>query len=411
MNKRQDGRPNPQELPVEPRHEERQAISVWEGQISSGEEGKKRTGRRERRILMGALAFFLCVALGLLGFSAAVAFRSSHEQAPLPDGDGQEETKKEKVVFVRDYDTESGVLSPSEVYAKCAETVVSVLTEEADGEGVGSGFLIREDGYIATAYHVLEDALAIRAVLSDGSVYEAKQVAKDELTDVALLKIEADGLPTVRFGESGELLVGESVFAIGTPASPEFAGSFCRGSVSYVRRTVRIFDESTGLLDKKMTMIQTDASVNPGNSGCPLFDAYGCVVGMVDLKLGQNYTGIAFALPSDGLRPMLEAMMTGQEVSGTLQSALGVRAPKLGLVGEADETDGLFGVRIVRFFDDWTSASSMLKEGDLILRIDETPVTSVGELRTAVGAKNPGDCVRVTVWRGGQRLTFEVTLE
>ena len=211
------------------------------------------------------------------------------------------------------------------------------------------------------------------------------------------------------FGSSEELLIGEKVFAIGTPASVDYAGSMSSGEVSYLRRTVRINEETTGALQKKMTLIQTTAPVNPGNSGCPLFDEYGHLVGVITMKLGNSFAGIGFAIPSDGALSVLRAMMEGEPLSDTLLSSIAVSAPRLGVLGEADNMNGIYGIRVVGFADGAASAQ-VLKVGDLMTRIDETPICSASDIDIALREKNPGDTVQVTVLRGAQSLTFEVIL-
>ena len=230
------------------------------------------------------------------------------------------------------------------------------------------------------------------------------------MTDLAVLKIQAQGLPVVKFGKSSQLLTGERVIAIGTPASMEYAGSLCSGEISYVARTVKIYDRASNTLQKKMTLLQTDAPVNPGNSGCPLFDEYGNVIGIVTMKLGDQYSGIGFALPSDGALPILQAMMRGEAVTDELRSPIATPAPKLGIVGETDTEGGVCGIRILRFSDANASTASALKAGDLILRIDQQSTKNIQNVNEAIHSKNPGDTVLVTVLRAGQQLSFHVIL-
>lgn len=317
----------------------------------------------------------------------------------------------EKIVFVRPYDDGSGLLTTPELYEKCAKSVVSILGEKEGASGVGSGFFITEDGYVATVAHVVEAMDRVTVITADGTKYPAEVVSSNALTDLALLKIEGSRFPTVSFGASKELLTGEKVVAIGTPASLDYAGSVSSGEISYLSRTVKIYDATGQVLQKKMTLLQTNAPVNPGNSGCPLFDEYGRVVGVVTMKLGSNYAGIGFAIPSDGALPILQAMMKGSPLSDALLSAVSVTAPKLGILGEKGQVDGIAGVLVKGFSEKQSHAASILRIGDLIIQIEGAPVGSSDDIIDAICDKQPGDSVRIMVLRSGQKLTFEVNLE
>lgn len=394
-------------VPCAPTHNEKTHMRELAGQ----EAEKKEKGGHPMRLLALLMAGILLLALAVLGGAWLYGDRWSEDA--LEDGAAEETPTRseegQKIVFVRQDMGESGVLSAPELYAACADTVVSILTDRAGHSGVGSGFLMTEDGYVGTAYHVVEGADRQVVMLSDGTRYDATLVAGNALTDLALLKIEGQGFPSVTFGSSEELLIGERVFAIGTPASVDYAGSMSSGEVSYLRRTVRINEEMTGALQKKMTLIQTTAPVNPGNSGCPLFDEYGHLVGVITMKLGNSFAGIGFAIPSDGALSVLRAMMEGEPLSDTLLSSIAVSAPRLGVLGEADNMNGIYGILVVGFADGSASAQ-VLKAGDLITRIDETPICSASDIDIALREKNPGDTVHVTVLRGAQSLTFEVVL-
>ena len=319
-----------------------------------------------------------------------------------------EENEAQKVIFVDRGAEGTGGLSTPELYARCIDSVVSISVRNPKSSGVGSGFVFREDGYIATAYHVVAQMPQIEVIFSDGSRYEATLVGGDAMTDLALLKVDATGLSSVTLGRSGELLPGERVVAIGTPASLDYAGSVSSGEVSYSLRTVKIFGEDRAL-EKKMKLIQTNAPVNPGNSGCPLFDGYGRVVGMVTMKLGSSFSGMGFAIPTDGAIDILEAMLSGQALTEELLAPVSVRAATLGIEGEACERDGVYGVRITRL-ENASGTGQVLCVGDVILTLGEKAVTSFSDVEQALSAYEPHDTVKITVLRNGQRLQFEVVL-
>ncbi len=374
---------------------------------SNREKGKKRAGFLWRAVAL--MALFVLLALTILAGAYAYSARWEEETPPPTADDTEAETAPSRVIFVRQDGSEIGRLTAPELYAACADTVVSILTESEGRESVGSGFFLRSDGYIGTAYHVIEGSQSQTVVLSDGSRYNATLVAGNALTDLALLKIEGQGFPAVTPGASSELLVGERVYAIGTPASLDYAGSISSGEVSYLGRTVRTYREDTGAPEKKMTLIQTTTPVNRGNSGCPLFDGYGNLVGIVTMRLGDTFAGIGFAIPADGALPILNAMIEGAALDDGLLSSVAVSAPRLGVLGEADSEGGVCGVRIVGFPEGETEGQG-LKAGDLILRIDGQPVCTTAQIQYALREKDPEDKVSVTVLRGAQSLTFEIVL-
>ena len=387
----------PEEIPDDPKDEEPSEREP------NGQKSSAHFGGYLAMALSFLLAFFLMIG----------AFCGLPEPLTLEGDstDASDDTEKtaQKVVYVQGYG--EGGLSTPELYDACIASVVSITTFDGQHAGVGSGFVLREDGYIATAQHVIADAERVEVVLFDGKRYEACVVGSDALTDLALLKIDVTGLSPVTFASSGDLLTGERVVAIGTPASLDYAGSVSSGEISCVSRSVKIFDQASGTLEKKMTLIQTNAPVNPGNSGCPLFDGNGQVVGMITMKLGENFSGIGFAVPSDGVLAILDAMQTGEELSDSLLALVSVRAATLSLEGEAYETGGVYGVRITKFSSENAGAQKTLRVGDMITHIGDETVTRASDVESVLRAYAPGDTVAVSVLRNGQCLTFEIVLD
>ena len=383
-----------------------------EKQKSNPSKKETQRGSAIGKVCVGILVATMLFAVLTL-FASLIASRGTDgDDRGFVDTQSTEELsvgKPDRVVFVKQYDDESGILTTAELYAKCVDSVVSILTKREKSSGVGSGFFLTSDGYIATANHVVEGMDSLTVVEADGTRHSAVLVAGNALTDLALLKIEKNDCPPLSFASSEELLIGERVIAIGTPASLDYAGSVCSGELSYVGRRVTIYGRD-GQIQKKMNLLQTDASLNPGNSGCPLFDEYGNVVGIVTMRLGDTYEGMGFAIPSSGAMQILHAMMQGEELSEALLSAVSTTAPSLGILGEAQSEDGICGVRVLDFSSSTAPISYILKKGDLIVQIDGTPVASRADVASALGQKIPGDTVAVTVLRGGQWLTFRVSL-
>ncbi len=381
--------------------------------LVKGEEGQSALKKRHRRGSARFGGYLIMSASLLLAFVMMIGvlclWPAEHARIEPPEEEG-EDTPAQKVVYVNHYGDAEGALSTPELYDRCIASVVSVSVKNDQCSGIGSGFVLREDGYIATAYHVVADMTQIEVILADESRYEATLVGGDALTDLALLKIEATGLSPVTLGSSSGLLPGERVVAIGTPASLDYAGSVSSGEVSYALRTVKIYGENGRTLEKKMKLIQTNAPVNPGNSGCPLFDSRGRMVGMVTMKLGNQFSGMGFAVPVDGALGILDAMRTGEVLTDALLSPVSVRAARLGIVGEAYEIGGVYGVRITGFSEEGC-AGKMLALDDLIVAIGDSAVTNTADIESALLAYEPQQTVTVTVLRNGQRLAFDVVLQ
>ena len=373
------------------------------------DKGKRAKKKRDHRV--GHLGYIVTSACLLMAFVLMIGSIMSPVkvyEGDVPAFDIDEDSNEtRKVIYVNG--VSDGGMSTAEIYTSCSETVVSISAQRADSSGIGSGFILTEDGYIATADHVVSGAEHLTVILSDGKEYIAAIVAENPQTDLALLKIDALGLKTVQRGDSSELFAGERVVAIGTPASLDYAGSVCSGEISFPKRVVKIYGED-GTLNKKMMLIQTDAPVNPGNSGCPLFDSEGGVIGIVTMKLGQNFSGIGFAIPANEAFDILDKMRLGGEIDEALISAVSVRAARLGVVAEAFEVNGLYGVRITGFISKEYDAARKFKIGDVITHVETRAVTNAKRLSDTIGEYAPGDTVKVNVYREGQNLTFEVVL-
>jgi serine protease Do len=267
--------------------------------------------------------------------------------------------------------------------------------------GLGSGFIVRADGVILTNAHVVRDAQHVTVKLSDHHEYRAKVLGSDPATDVAVLKIDAHNLPTVRMAVSDQLAVGDYVLAIGAPYGLEESAT--AGIVSAKARSL------PG--DSYVPFIQTDAAVNPGNSGGPLFDDRGSVVGITSQIYSSTggYQGVAFAIPIDvAERVEQQILKTGkvehaklgvmvQPVDQSLAGSFKLAAPAGALVSKIDP--------------DSAAAHAGLQPGDVILKYDGKPVSDAGSLSALVGAAVPGDTVTLDVWRGGKDVTVKATLQ
>jgi S1-C subfamily serine protease len=266
----------------------------------------------------------------------------------------------------------------------------------------GSGFIVRADGYIYTNQHVVEDALKIDVRLRDGRVLPARIVGMDEHTDIAVIKIEAKELPTIEWGDSDKLRVGQLVCAIGVPFSQDY--SFTVGWVSGKNRTNLLGPTSSTILYEDY--IQTDAFINPGNSGGPLFDVEGKIVGMNTLINGLGRK-LAFAIPSS----MLEDVGQQLIASGKVQRPwLGIRIETLAenAALRAHLSGISQGVVVDTVEADAPAYKSDLRPADVITEVDGMKVNSAHDLQRLVLKKKIGQSVQLTVWRGGTTLQIAV---
>lgn len=235
----------------------------------------------------------------------------------------------ERTVYVREYDSESGLLTPNEVADIGRKATVTVLVKKDSGTVIGSGFVYSSDGYIVTNHHVIEglygtENAIVQVVLADGTALDAALIGSDEDSDVGVLRIAPEKTPApVTFGSSAALLTGDEVVVIGTPYRLEMAGTATFGSVSDPKRVLPITDIANNFV-KKMVLVQTDASINPGNSGGPVFDMYGRVIGVAVMKVtqvqGTVFEGVGFALPIDGVRTVADEIIKSGSFTGKCPS-------------------------------------------------------------------------------------------
>ncbi len=265
-------------------------------------------------------------------------------------------------------------------------------------KSLGSGFIISKDGYILTNNHVVADADEIKVTLSDKKAYDAHLIGRDEKTDLAVLKIDADhDLPFVKLGDSSKLEVGDWLIAIGNPFG--LARTVTAGIVSARGRVI-----GSGPYDD---FIQTDASINPGNSGGPLFNVQGEVVG-INTAIVASGQGIGFAIPVNMAKDLLPQLKTGKVSRGRLGVHIQEVTPELAASFGLDEKHGAV---ISEVIDDSPAARAGLKVGDIILAVDNHKVEEMRRLPRMVAAKKPGTKVKLKVLRMGKVLKINVVLD
>ena len=298
------------------------------------------------------------------------------------------------------------IAGPSVVGVSVTYYEQSIFGQLAEGESEGSGIIYSEDGYIITNYHVIEDAVnsssaAVKITLSDETEYQAEIVGTDEVTDLALLKIEPEEkLTPATFGDSSNIQVGELAVAIGNPLGQEFAGSVTVGYISALNRDITT-DGRT------YNVIQTDAAINPGNSGGALVNSKGEVIGINTIKISDDSVeGLGFAIPSnDALKIIEELKVTGKIIR-----------PYVGIYGiDLDEATAtrnrlVEGIYVYQVQDGSPAQEAGLQNGDIIVEFDGQEVKTTQELNDIKNKKEIGDSVHIKVYRAGEYKEGDLVL-
>ena len=301
---------------------------------------------------------------------------------------------------------EDGALSLQEIYRRCIGSVVSIVTVTPSGKASGTGIIMSEDGYVITNHHVIESAQAVSVLTSDNQEYAASVVGSDETSDLAVLKVEAEGLQAAEFGDSSVLQVGDSVAAIGDPLGTALRGTMTDGIISAINRDLTVNDRT-------MSLIQTNAALNNGNSGGPLINCYGQVIGINTMKMSNFYSlsatveGIGFAIPIDTAKPIIDELIEKGYVSGR---------PAIGIDGETlPATYRIYyrlpqGIYVTRVYRNSDAAAKGISEGDIITAINGVSVTTMEQLNRVKNQFTAGQTITLTIYRGGVSSDVEIIL-
>ncbi len=307
---------------------------------------------------------------------------------------------------IENIDETPGALSWQAVYEKVMPSVVSITTCKEDGAATGTGVIMDSDGYIITNAHVVDDGASIQVLLTDGRTLEARCVGADSQADLAVLRVDAADLIPAEFGDSSTLRVGDSVVAIGDPLGAELRGTMTNGIISGINRDIRVGRRT-------MTLLQTTAALNPGNSGGPLVNCYGQVVGINTMKVGDynsenGVEGIGFAIPMVTVRSVVEQLSSHSYAEDQ---------PDIGFQGE---TVPLFsqvyyeipaGLRITALSSGSSAARQGIRPGDVLLTLNGSPTTSMDDVEQILADCAVGDEVTAVFYRSGTEHTVTITLE
>ena len=301
-------------------------------------------------------------------------------------------------------DGADGALSLQEIYKKCIGSVVSISASAQSGKSSGTGIVLSADGYLITNHHVIENAQVIAVQTSDDRQFQASIIGSDEASDLAVLKVDATDLQPAEFGDSGKLAVGDRVVAIGDPLGAQLRGTMTSGIVSAINRDLEVNDRT-------MTLIQTDAALNNGNSGGPLINCYGQVIGINTMKLRSYYSttaeGLGFAIPMAVAKPILEELMENGYVAG--RPAIGISYDTLPLAFRI-YYNLPEGVYISAVYDGSDAQAKGVAAGDIITAVNGTRVTSIDELNRVKNQFTAGDSITLTLYNGGSYRDVAVIL-
>ena len=295
----------------------------------------------------------------------------------------------------------------SDIYEKCSPSVVGIkVFSDDDGEDYyawGSGVIASSDGYIITNTHVIDDGDSAKVVLYDGSEHDAKLIGFDAASDIAVIKIDAADLTAAECASSSTLSVGDSVAAIGNPLSPDLRLTMTRGIVSALNREMS-YNGAT------MSLIQTDASINEGNSGGPLFNSRGQVIGITNMKMissfGSGVEGLGFAIPSDTVESIVQALIDDGAVYGRVSIGVTIGPVSEDIAKYYDIPQGLYVSYVTKGSD---AEAQGIKRGDIITKVNGEDTFANSDVADAKDGLSAGDTLTFTVWRDGK--TMEITVK
>lgn len=330
------------------------------------------------------------------GMGGVQAIVTDLELERYPNGDGTTLTLTDRA--------EAAALTFQEIYRQVSPSVVSITAALPMGISQGTGVVMTADGYIITNAHVIEGAFRADVSLEDGRSFPARLVGSDQATDLAVLKVEAAALPPAVFGDSDQMVVGDTVVAIGNPMGEQLRGTMTDGILSAINRDMEV-DGNT------MTLLQTTAALNTGNSGGALVNDQGQVVGITNMKLISNVSdnsleGLGFAIPTATVKPVVDALIADGVVTGRPTLGVTVRAMYDFEQAERGVDHGLLVVSVTA----GSGAEGVLEPGDVLLDANGIPLRTNDDLLVLRDGLQAGEVITFQVRRGEETLTAEVPL-
>lgn len=382
---------------------------------------KEKKLRRKKNGMFMLQAICMCLVCALLGGITGAAIMEDRLSDRIDTLEASvEKVKSNEQQLTSSQPSEPGVpgsISASKIYAQACEQVVGITSEVtyinffgmASPQAVsGSGFIISSDGYILTNYHVVELAYKgkqdVSVMLHDGTKYPAVIVGVEECNDVAVLKIDANNLTPAQFGNSDELLVGDAVYAVGNPLG-ELEFSMSSGHVSALDRLIVTEDNS-----EPINMFQIDAAVNHGNSGGPVYNSKGQVVGIVTAKSGgTDVEGLGFAIPINDVVSIADDLITKGYVTG--KAYMGIRFDDRYNPMYAQYYNMPIGVFIIAVDVGGAAEEAGLQSGDIITKLGDDEITSYKDLKKAIRQYSAGDSATIEFFRAGENKSVTITFD
>ena len=395
--------------------------SYWSPSQTAAPKKKSHQGLKITMIILGVLVLIIasCYVFAARGRTSVPAVDpGQHGSVTIPQDEPDDDTTVTGKNELPGAPTDPGVtmalqpaggsaLSLQSVYAKCLPSVVGIHADIRRGEySTGTGIVLTSDGYIVTNTHVLDGAKSVTVTTSDGTEYTGALVGADAVSDIAVLKIDAQGLTPAEFGDSSSLQVGDDVVSIGNPLGEQLRWTMTNGIISAINRDLTVNDRT-------MNLIQTNAALNNGNSGGPLINCYGQVIGINTMKMSNFYSssttveGIGFAIPIDTAKPIIDELIEKGYVSGR---------PAIGIDGETlPATYRIYyrlpqGIYVTRVYRNSDAAAKGISEGDIITAINGVSVTTMEQLNRVKNQFTAGQTITLTIYHGGVSSDVEIIL-
>ena len=398
------------------RPEPQEVVEVYSRPMPGGKQkAEPAAPRKQRRHRRGLWIFLICVAvLVAVAVLLKLLMPAAERFAPDPFEKYPRETevpRRTEITIPTVPVGQGGALelvhqqgeplSAQQVYQRVNPSVVTVLSKRGERSSVGTGVIFTADGYVLTNHHVLEGGEACAVVLDTGYTYEAFYVAGDPVNDLAVLKVQGAELPAAEFGDSDLLVVGDPVYAIGNPLGVELRGTLTDGIVSAINRDVWVDD-------RYMTLIQTNAALNSGNSGGPLINEAGQVVGINVIKMTSRYSnveGLGFAIPSASMERIVNDLLTFGEAQP--EPLLGIT-----VITVAEEMEpGVWGLRVDDLTPGGVGETAGVQVGDYLLFADGEELLTSADLLRVRRQHYLGETMELVVWRNGTQLTMNLYLD
>ena len=412
-----------------------QNAQSWYAPLERPAEPAKETKKKRRLSTRWKAGLAVLLVLALIAGSSLLFSSGEEEKLPGPDvtfpeseedlpDDIEEffetfysrEEKKEEIrvpaaeevpEFTLEFSEPGEELTLQELYRQCADSIVSITgyTDGTEGYYWGSGIVLSKEGLILTNTHLIEDCDSATVTLTDNRSFDAFLVGADAMSDIAVLKIEADGLKPARFGDSAKLQVGDRVAAIGNPIGEEFHLTLTEGIVSGI-------DRGVGQYGRNITAIQNTAAINEGSSGGALFNMYGQVVGVTNMKMSApigevTIEGMSLAVPTSLARTVIDDLIRDGEVRG--RTALGITVgpiPQMA-VSRYEIPDGLYVTAVSAHSD---AEAKGIRKGDILTALNGEALLSTDQIYEAKSDLRVGDTLHFTVWRDGETFDLDIAL-